>query len=73
MIGIVEGSRSSGSAEMKITGCVSQGIHAAGSGKGVSTGGMVGLLRKKQPLTLQACIVLNSTIGSENNKSGYYG
>lgn len=73
MIGIVEGSRSSGSAEMKITGCVSQGIHAAGSGKGVSTGGMVGLLRFAQPLTLQACIVLNSTIGSENNKSGYYG
>lgn len=73
MIGIVEGSRSSGSAEMKITGCVSQGIHAAGSGKGVSTGGMVGLLRFAQPLTLQACIVLDSTIGSENNNLGYYG
>lgn len=72
MIGIVEGS-GSGSAEMKITGCISQGIHAAGSGKGVSTGGMVGLLRNNQPLTLQACIVLDSTIGSENNKSGYYG
>lgn len=72
MIGIVEGS-GSGSAEMKITGCISQGIHAAGSGIGVSTGGMVGLLRFAQPLTLQACIVLNSTIGSENNKSGYYG
>ncbi len=72
MIGIVEGS-GSGSAEMKITGCISQGIHAAGSEDGVSTGGMVGLLRKNQPLTLQACIVLNSTIGSENNKSGYYG
>ena len=72
MIGIVEGS-GSGSAEMKITGCISQGIHAAGSGDGVSTGGMVGLLRNNQPLTLQACIVLGSTIGSENNKSGYYG
>lgn len=72
MIGIVEGS-GSGSAEMKITGCISQGIHAAGSGIGVSTGGMVGLLRFAQPLTLQACIVLDSTIGSENNKSGYYG
>ena len=72
MIGIVEGS-GSGSAEMKITGCISQGIHEAGSGIGVSTGGMVGLLRFAQPLTLQACIVLNSTIGSENNKSGYYG
>ena len=72
MIGIVEGS-GSGSAEMKIIGCISQGIHAAGSGIGVSTGGMVGLLRFAQPLTLQACIVLNSTIGSENNKSGYYG
>lgn len=73
MIGIVEGSRSSGSAEMKITGCISQGIHAAGSKETVSTGGMVGLIRFAQPLTLQACIVLNSTIGSENNKSGYYG
>ena len=73
MIGIVEGSRSSGSAEMKITECISQGIHAAGSGKGVSTGGMVGLLRFAQPLTLQACIVLDSTIGSENNNLGYYG
>ena len=72
MIGIVEGS-GSGSAEMKITGCISQGIHAAGSGKGVSTGGMVGLLRNNQPLTLQACIVLDSTIGSENNNLGYYG
>ncbi len=72
MIGIVEGS-GSGSAEMKITGCISQGIHAAGSGDGVSTGGMVGLLRWNQPLTLQACIVLDSTIGSENNKSAYYG
>lgn len=72
MIGIVEGD-GSGSAEMKITGCISQGIHAAGSGDGVSTGGMVGLLRKNQPLTLQACIVLDSTIGSENNKSSYYG
>ncbi len=72
MIGIVEGS-GSGSAEMKITGCISQGIHAAGSGDGVSTGGMVGLLRKNQPLILQACIVLDSTIGSDNNKSGYYG
>lgn len=72
MIGIVEGS-GSGSAEMKITGCISQGIHAAGSEDGVSTGGMVGLLRKNQPLTLQACIVLDSAIGSENNKSGYYG
>lgn len=72
MIGIVEGS-GSGSAEMKITGCISQGIHAAGSKETVSTGGMVGLLRFAQPLTLQACIVLNSTIGSENNKSGYYG
>ena len=72
MIGIVEGS-GSGSAEMKITGCISQGIHAAGSGIGVSTGGMVGLLRNNQPLTLQACIVLDSTIGSENNKSSYYG
>ena len=72
MIGIVEGS-GSGSSEMKITGCISQGIHAAGSGSGVSTGGMVGLLRNNQPLTLQACIVLDSTIGSENNKSGYYG
>lgn len=73
MIGIVEGSRNSGSAEMKITECISQGIHAAGSGKGVSTGGMVGLLRFAQPLTLQACIVLDSTIGSENNNLGYYG
>ena len=73
MIGIVEGSRSSGSAEMKITRCISQGIHAAGSKETVSTGGMVGLLRFAQPLTLQACIVLDSTIGSENNKSGYYG
>ena len=72
MIGIVEGS-GSGSAEMKITGCISQGIHAAGSKETVSTGGMVGLLRFAQPLTLQACIVLDSTIGSENNKSGYYG
>ena len=72
MIGIVKGN-GSGSAEMKITGCISQGIHAAGSGDGVSTGGMVGLLRENQPLTLQACIVLDSTIGSENNKSGYYG
>lgn len=72
MIGIVEGS-GSGSAEMKITGCISQGIHAAGSGIGVSTGGMVGLLRNNQPLTLQACIVLDSAIGSENNQSGYYG
>lgn len=72
MIGIVEGS-GSGSAEMKITGCISQGIHAAGSGKGVSTGGMAGLLRNNQPLTLQACIVLDSTIGSENNNLGYYG
>lgn len=72
MIGIVEGD-GSGSAEMKITGCISQGIHAAGSGDVVSTGGMVGLLRKNQPLTLQACIVLDSAIGSENNKSGYYG
>lgn len=73
MIGIVEGSRSSGSAEMKITGCISQGIHAAGSKETVSTGGMVGLLRFAQPLTLQACIVLDSTIGSENNNLGYYG
>lgn len=72
MIGIVKGD-GSGSAEMKITGCIAQGIHAAGSGGGVSTGGMVGLLRENQPLTLQACIVLDSTIGSENNKSGYYG
>ncbi|MCI7169946.1 hypothetical protein MSB04_05945 [bacterium] len=72
MIGIVEGDGSR-SAEMKITGCISQGIHAAGSGDVVSTGGMVGLLRKNQPLTLQACIVLDSTIGSENNQSGYYG
>lgn len=72
MIGIVEGS-GSGSAEMKITGCISQGIHAAGSGDGVSTGGMVGLLRNNQPLTLQACIVLDSTIESENNNLGYYG
>lgn len=72
MIGIVEGS-GSGSAEMKITGCISQGIHAAGNGSGVSTGGMVGLLRNNQPLTLQACIVLDSAIGSENNQSGYYG
>ena len=73
MIGIVEGSRSSGSAEMKITRCISQGIHAAGSKETVSTGGMVGLLRFAQPLTLQACIVLDSTIGSENNNLGYYG
>ena len=73
MIGIVEGSRSSGSAEMKITGCISQGIRAAGSKETVSTGGMVGLLRFAQPLTLQACIVLDSTIGSENNNLGYYG
>ena len=73
MIGIVEGSRSSGSAEMKITRCISQGIHAAGSKETVSTGGMVGLLRFAQPLTLQACIVLDSAIGSENNQSGYYG
>lgn len=73
MIGIVEGSRSSGSAEMKITGCISQGIHADGSKETVSTGGMVGLLRFAQPLTLQACIVLDSTIGSENNNLGYYG
>ena len=72
MIGIVEG-KGSGSAEMKITGCISQGIHAAGSEVGVSTGGMVGLLRNNQPLTLQSCIVLDSTIGSENNKSAYYG